>query len=241
MNRTEAECEYFDLLAALDRFPWIKLPHHCMKECGPAAQSLGGLLRITNRQTFVSVERIAESAFVPVASCRKHLKALHDAGYIKRQGRQRTPAGVLRRTGTIQVTAKGKGCDRFGILPSWLELAFPRRNVPWSCRAVFSLVMARMLSVHRGIEDDMRPDDLGCLYEKAPDRFGFSLSSIEEATGLSRPSIISAKSRLQFAGLIEWRSGEFEYSPDDLIPSLNAAIKSWNENGSGWYSVEAGR
>ena len=87
---------------------WLKLPVAVMVRSGPAAQTLAGLLKVTNRETYTAVATIARKARLPVKTVRKHLKTLHDDGWIEHQGRRPTRRGFLRRTATIKVTQQTK-------------------------------------------------------------------------------------------------------------------------------------
>ena len=67
---------------------WIKLLVAAMREVGPAAQTLGGLLKVTSSTTFVPVSGIAMKARVPIKTARKHLATLATRGWIVNEGRQ---------------------------------------------------------------------------------------------------------------------------------------------------------
>lgn len=61
---TAENAESISLEEMLDQ-QWLRLPHAAMVEAGPASQTLGGLLEITNRETFVTTAAIAAAARVP--------------------------------------------------------------------------------------------------------------------------------------------------------------------------------
>jgi hypothetical protein len=231
---TATDVEYYDLLQSLERFSWLKLPHDCMRECGPAAQTLGALLRISTRETFVTNSTIAETADLPVSTVKKHVAKLAEAGWIANRGRQRTAGGALRRTATRCATSRADRCERFGVLPVWLSL-LPLR---WSDRAVFSLVMGRALSVSRGVNKTEAAAEIESIedlhYGGYEDRFHFSLSQIQQQTGLGRHPIVEAKRSLRTRGLIDWYSGD---GGDVLIPSQRKAIKAWTEGTEDYFGI----
>lgn len=90
--------EYIRLVDSLAEGQWIKLPLAVMKDVGPAVQTLGGLLRVTNKETYIETATIAGHARLPVATVRKHLVTLDARGWIDNRGRQETRRGRLRRT-----------------------------------------------------------------------------------------------------------------------------------------------
>lgn len=53
---------------------WLKLPTAVMRDVGPAAQTLAGLLKITNRETYIAAAEIALRARLPVKTVRNHLR-----------------------------------------------------------------------------------------------------------------------------------------------------------------------
>ena len=97
--------EEISLLDSLEG-EWIKLLVAPMQDVGPAAQTLGGLLKITSSQTFRPVSDIAVAARVPARTVEKHLVTLHNAGWIINKKRQPLKNGWLRRTATIALTKK---------------------------------------------------------------------------------------------------------------------------------------
>ena len=50
--------QHISLLESLDG-EWIKLPLAVMQDVGPAVQTLGGVLKVTNKETYVAVVEIA--------------------------------------------------------------------------------------------------------------------------------------------------------------------------------------
>ena len=56
--------EEISLLASLTG-EWLKLPLSIVRDVGPATQTLGGILKISNRETFVSASKVAERARLP--------------------------------------------------------------------------------------------------------------------------------------------------------------------------------
>lgn len=199
------------LLDALDEH-WMKLPLEAMREVGPAVQTLGGLLSVTNGQTFASLDKIAGAARLPKGTLRKHLLPLHEHGWIVHQGRQQTPSGRTRRTATIKVTSRTRDAAKssYGMLPWWACCRIRRvGRMKWCARAVLSLVMARLAGLKKAAEDENGPrtdaDELVDRIESyGDDRFKFGLVALERQTGLSRPSVVEAKRRL--AGIVNWLS-----------------------------------
>ena len=226
--------EYFDFYQSLHRLGYIKLLHDCMCDRGPAAQTLGGLLAISTRETYVSNQAIADHANLPLRTVKHHIAALSQAGWVTNDGRQRTNAGRLRRTATRCVTSKAKHCTRYGVLPNWTSLL----NLKWAERAVFSLVMARALAVGSGVnatEAASEVDSLGDLANGHWDRFGFSLRQIERQTGLGRAAIATAKRSLAKRKLVARTDGDGD--SDTLFPSPSKAIKVWQDDESSWCCV----
>ncbi len=143
----EAKVKWISLVDSLDD-EWIKLPYEIMQSCGQAAQTFGGLLRITNHETFVSASAIAKASQLPVGTFRKHVRILDEAGYINRKGRQQTKYGGLRRTATIEVSKSARKLKPYGFLPLWsCGHLGSRGRLPWSAKAVLSVVMARLCSL----------------------------------------------------------------------------------------------
>ena len=216
-----------DLIHALDE-AWLKFPYAIMRDCGPAVQTLAGLLEITNRETFVNISRIASEAGVPLATCRKHLTKLHEGGWINNQGRQRTRSGFLRRTATISVTSKTReNLTPYGILPWWAR----RVLRPWSARALFSFLMSELCKVKSVAENEWENAYMAYDIVTEYGRFQFSLKRLEMTTGLSRHSIIRAKRVLAGKSIIRWSGNDF--TPDKLAPNEQflASIKPADEPG----------
>ena len=83
--------KYVSLVDSLSS-EWLKLPLVIMQDVGPAVQTLGGLLNITNRETFSPVEEIARRSRLPFNTTKKHLVTLNAAGWIHNAGRGHTKA-----------------------------------------------------------------------------------------------------------------------------------------------------
>lgn len=212
-----------DLITSL-RAPWIKVPYSVMRDVGPAVQTLGGLLRITTKQTFVPLSAIATSARLPLATARKHIATLDAQGWVANSGRQRTPRGAPRRTCTLCVTKKTRDAiDRkqehpdepllWGVLPWWACCAGGTVEMPWSARALLSVVMAKLMSLRAVVdrEDgkaDLTSEDYWESFENLGSldaRFSFTLNDLSSLTGLSRHSIIEAKRLLHRKKIINWQ------------------------------------
>jgi hypothetical protein len=119
-NGTAAAFEEYDLVEAIQRNSWLKLPLAVMQDVGPAVQTLGGVLKITNKETFATGAKIASNANVPLWTCRKHLATLHDHDWLINAGRQHTRRGAPRRTYTTTVPTQTRvALSPYGMLPWW--------------------------------------------------------------------------------------------------------------------------
>ena len=227
------------LLDSLDD-PWIKLPLVPMRDVGPAVQTLGGLLAITSTKTFVPNKEIAERVRMPLATTCRQLVRLHDRGWIVNAGRNRTRTGILRRTSTIKIPKRTRDqLEPYGILPWW-----SCSKLPWCARAMVSVVLARLCRLKSVVETheetDLDRDELVGTIEEyyGEDRFRFSLNWLESHTGLSRPSIISAKQHLHSLGIVSWsrwRRGDVLYPNWDfaavITPRTNGRCSVEFDNG----------
>ena len=188
---------------------WIKLPKAAMLDVGPAAQTLGAIMRISNRETYVCAAEIAGKARLPLLTVRKHIKTLDAAGWIKNDGRQPTRRGNLRRTATIKVTAKtNDAAYAFGFLPWWACGGIRKvGKLRWSTRAVLSIVMAKLAKLAKtaGVQDDAATgEDFVAFLETlgGRDRFRLGLDELHQASGLHRESIVDAKRSLHQLNII---------------------------------------
>lgn len=222
---SEQSTEEISLLESLNQ-EWHKLPTAVMRDCGSAALTYAGLLRITNKQTFIETKTIAEKARVPLATARKHLELLRAAGYVKHEGRQVTRSGYPRRT--VTRTIKVPAGD-YGILPWWAYFRF-RRGTPmtWSEKAVLSVLMARLCGLKAVAERGGAPvtddDDIVGVIENLGgiERFRFTVPALRQQTGLWNEAIVSAKKRLCGRGVISREllvDGQGGYLGDLLIPN----------------------
>lgn len=231
----DREQERYSLVDSLDQ-EWIKLPFEVMQEVGPATQTLGGILKVTNRETFVALDKIANAARVPKGTLRKHLVPLHDHNWIVHTGRQQTRRGRTRRTATIKVTARARDAAKssYGLLPWWAACQIRRHGrLPWCARAVLSIVMARLAGLKRAVEEqvghDADADDLIGTIENfgGEDRFRFNVESLIRQTGLVQASVWKAKHELKRAGIVHWRGDEGEHGEtltDILAPSWDFRV-----------------
>ena len=194
---------------------WIKLVVGAVRDVGPAAQTLGGILNVTSSETFCSAGRLAQFAHLPLPTVRKHLVALESSGWIANQGRCRTRAGAPRRTCTIAVTSRTKFAkDTFLILPWWAS------RFPWSSRAVLGVVMERLCELRAVVQrSEHLDDDLYTVLQEFHPRFCFGLDELQERTGLTRPSIIQAKRHLSQTGSVHWHGSDAPGYPDLLVPN----------------------
>jgi hypothetical protein len=213
---------------------WLKLLLAVMRDTGPAVQTLGGLLKVTNKQTFSAVGAIAGKARLPVATVRKQLVTLDRQGWIRNHGRQETPAGYPRRTATIAITGKTKAIlGTYGILPWWACCQIRKvGRLPWCAKAVLSIIMARLASLAAAIErqdgNGLDASDLEDSIENmgGDDRFRFSLEFLENQTGLTRHSIVRAKELLNHRfGIVKW-SGE-GWTPGTATP-VDYLVPNWD-------------
>ncbi len=209
---TERHVEYISLVDSLSQ-EWIKLPLKVIKDVGPAVQTLGGLLKVTNKETFIQAATIAGHARLPVGTVRKHLVTLDQDGWILNKGRQETRRGRLRRTSTIAVTAKTRdNLNPYGVLPWWACCSIGRvGKLNWATKAVLSVIMARLMSLKGAVEQQ---DGHGCDADDVmgsianmgdEDRFRFSLDYLVRQTGLGRKAIVDAKCRLAKMRIVELR------------------------------------
>jgi hypothetical protein len=212
-GRAVNEPEEFGLWESLDR-EWLKLPLAVMRDVGPAVQTLAGLLELTDKETFWKTAKIAEKARVPIATVRKHLLTLDARGWIVRKGREHTRAGYLRRTATIHIPkATREKLTPYGVLPWWACRRGGR--LPWSSRAVLSIVMGRTMSLKgaaQKAEDYSDPEELfgevSNMGWEGEGRFRFSRRYLTAQTGLTKNAIVAAKRRLRQLGIIDWTAGE---------------------------------
>jgi hypothetical protein len=216
---------------------WIKLPLAVVRDIGPAAQTLGGLLKVTNKETYSAASAIASKARLPIRTVRRHLVTLHHAGWINNRGREHTRRGRPRRTATLALTkhtlaaidGKTNFVDQllYGMLPWWAC------GFPWSARAVLALVMARLCSLKAAaVAQDghsMDADDIiGSIANMGDEgRFRFTLDWLGRHTGLTHDSITAAKRHLHKLGVVEWQGSSREdggTAPDRLVPNWDFRV-----------------
>lgn len=234
MSITTDSAEQILLQDALELGAWLKLPWTIVRDVGPAAQTLGGLLQITLGETFVPLKTIAERARLPPGTAKEHIATLNARGWILNAGRQKRSSGWLRRTTTIAITPKTrKNIKPYGVLPLW---ACDDSRFTWGAKAVLSVVMSRLLSLKAAIEQQ---DGHGCLHlDDIPasidemggaERFGFSLRKLAREIGLDHKTITRAKRTLARAGIIYIQGGQDftgQHHTDCLVPN-------WEWNGRG--------
>lgn len=222
--------EQWSLLDCLELGHWYKLPVAMMAEVGPATQTFAGLLKITGRETFVKAEAIAKESRLPLPTVRKHLVVLNTHGWLVNRGRQETRSGRRRRTATIALTTKAKlSLREFAALPWWAAGALKGvGRLPWATRAVFGVVMARLMAIKATVERDAMADHNGPALDfedlVTPERFSFSLRELKERTGLGFDSIVKAKLMLYRLGLVELirnKGDDGAFLSDGLVPNLD--------------------
>lgn len=236
MSENGREVRYISLVDSLTEY-WLKLPLAVMRDVGPAVQTLGGLLHVTPKETFVEAAKIASKARLPIGTCRKHLVTLDRRGWIKNRGRQVMRSGWLRRTATIAITQQTREhIEPYGVLPWWGRCQLNGRTgrLSWSAQAVLSLVMARLMSLKGAIDQQdgcgVDADDLlGSIENMGGEaRWQMSIGWIAQQTGLTRDSIASAKRTLAAAGLVRlWAGPDYGsgYDGADIIePNWDARI-----------------
>jgi hypothetical protein len=213
---TQKSPEAHSLIDSLEQ-EWIKLPFAVMREVGPAAQTLGGLLSVTKKETFAAVAEIARRARVPVKTARSHLRTLAEHQWIENAGRGRTRRGAPRRTCTLRVTPRTHDALTtnarelvYGVLPWWACCRSANFHLKWSSRAVLSIVMARLMAINKAILDEGGPlsTDRKYFWALVEDfggakRFRFTLDKLESLTGLARHSVIAAKKELNRYGIVK--------------------------------------
>lgn len=148
MEATKLPTRQISLIDSLSE-SWFKLPFVVMHDVGPATQTLAGLLNLTNKATFTRAKYIAESARLPLSTVRKHLVTLDHRGWIENVRRERTRTGGPRRTCTIKITQKTRDMMApYACLPWWACCNITKvGRLPWSSKAVLSVIMARLMSL----------------------------------------------------------------------------------------------
>ncbi len=247
-NERRASAEEIDLWTSLEQ-EWIKMLLPAARDVGPASQTLGGLLAITNRETFSFRSSIAEKARLPLRTTAKHLDTLAARGWIVNAGRQRTRAGRLRKSATLKITKQTRAAmNDYALLP-WWAACFVRHHgkMSWSARVVLSVLMSRLCSLKKVVEEDESGEDWGedwgeAIQEYGEDRFRFSLKSLEKITGLAHHSLIAAKRQLHNAGIIKrFGQGDAGSSTDLLLPNSDfAVVVSPAESGRCWLDFRGG-
>jgi len=223
---SSADVQHISLLDSLDG-EWLKLPLAAIEDVGPATQTLGAILRITKKETFVAAEGIAEKAGLPLATVRKHLVTLDDHGWIKNAGRGHTRAGRPRRTCTINVTAKTLAAKEYLVLPWWAccrgIIAVGRLS--WSTKVVLALVMSQIMTLKAAAEQQDGHgvdayDLIGAIEHMGGDeRFAFTLDTGLSRIGLCRDSAIAGKRELHRLGIVTITESERDDggTPRDLL------------------------
>ena len=228
-----SEPEEFDLWESLEQ-GWLKLPLAVMQDVGPAVQTLAGLLKLTDKETFWKTAEIAGYARLPIATVRKHLLTLDARGWIERKGRERTRAGYLRRTATIQIPkATRDKLAPYAVLPWWACCWIRGAGaLPWSSRAVLSIIMARIMSLKGAAEragDISDPEELFGEFSnmggEGEERFRFSRKYLTAQTGLSKNAIVAAKRHLYKLGIIVLTAGE---NQEDGGTGCGRLVPNWD-------------
>ena len=127
-STTENGRQEISLLESLNS-AWIKLPFEIMRDVGPAVQTLGALLKVTDKETYIAVGEIARCTGLPIGTVRKHLVTLDASGWIANRGREHTHRGRPRRTATIAITKQTKEkIEPYGAFPWWACCSMRKRD-----------------------------------------------------------------------------------------------------------------
>jgi hypothetical protein len=227
-----SDTEMISLIGSLDG-EWIKLPLAVMREVGPAVQTLGGLLKVTKKETFTAVGEISAKAHLPVGTVRRHLRTLDKAGWISNRGRGKTRRGLPRRTATLAITQKtllaidneaNSDTLVYGILPTWACCSFP-----WCAKAVLSILLARLAALKAGAQQQSDCDGSEALIDAiekmgGEERFRFSVGWLVRQTGLTHDSVTSAKGHLHKLSIVDWRRG----NRDDGGTATDLLVPNWD-------------
>lgn len=233
-----------DLARSL-RSEWIKLPLPVMQDCGPAAQTLGGILALSKTSTFASTKTIARKARLPRRTVEKHIDTLEAKGWIKNCGRGVNRQGKPLRTPTLDITDRARSAaEEYGVLPWWAT--FDTERFAWSSRAVLSVIMARLMKLGAAAarivaDGDGTPDVWELVEDRGPDRWRFPIRHLEQTTGLDRKSIIAAKRDLSRRKIVTWNGGDGGVEYDTLMPRRDFVVTYWpRQNGGCCMRFEEG-
>lgn len=253
MTATKPETTRITLLESLSQ-ELLHLSFAAMREVGPAAQSLAGVLRMTKKETFAPVSDIAAKARLPLKTVRNHLVVLDNAGWIVNAGRGHTRAGLPRRTCTIRVAQKARDAflqadplkkePTYGLLPWWATAKFQRvnrknlsaKNLPWSARALLSVLLGKLAALKSAYEPGVGKSEIDEeeFWGHAANYFSefhheFSLTKLQALTGLSKHAIIDGKNHLEDWGFItkryDRRDDRGGYDTDLLEPNPDFACE----------------
>ncbi|MCE9553110.1 MAG: hypothetical protein K8T91_06990 [Planctomycetes bacterium] len=209
------------------REEYIPLSRLAMKECGPAAQTLGGLYQLCGgkrRRTFASQESIAAAAWLSPRVVREHLPKLVAAGYLEYRGREALgESWRRRRTCTYVLTAKAIDHKApYGVLPRWAAEHLSK----WSERAIYSLLGAQWMLIQM-----VADNETGC----ADDRMELSLTTVQRMTGLTRPAVVQGFWSLSNRRIIDRYDNEVALNIDFRVPPspLKGSKKDGGINRSG--------
>lgn len=180
--------------ATLDlRAKYLAISRAAAVELGAAALTLAAIARIMEEaksaECFATIDVIARRAGRSRRSVRTDIAALVDDGWLQNSGRQRSKkrGGRVRRTNTLRLTEKARvSANPYHRFPEWATALLPR----WADRVVFGAVVSTaLLVVDKGLEGQGRER--------------LTIDSLCNSTGLSRPTVIAAKRRLEDVGLLE--------------------------------------
>ncbi len=198
----------------------LQLPRAACREIGPAAQTLGAIMRLCDiggrNTTFASVGTIADIAMLPIGTVRRHILQCVAAGWLDTKGRQLLPGSkyLRRRTNTLSLTAKTINQRKpYGILPRWICRVLAK----WSARALYAAVVARHVLI-----ETVEQNRCGAAYNREE----MSLNNIERETGLTDKSITEAKLTLERIGHVVV---ERVYSYPDSM-TLNPEVGAWTDS-----------
>lgn len=167
-----------------------------MKKSGVAVQTFAGLLKVSKYSTFCPIEDISGVAGVPLRTAKRHLETLCQDGWLFNSGR------VKRRTCTWVINPASRlSLKKFGALP----INFASEGT-WCFRAVLSVYFAQLMKLNKVLLNDPSvfvEDGFQDALESigGRERLLLTLDQLQEATGLSRPSVVAGRKQVESLGI----------------------------------------